>query len=299
METPLGYHRDAAQTGRMDPEILRGVADGVVTARLAPHKARALNSYAFRGQLDRILPGVYGSPGSRDTTAGRLRAVKAYGDDLALVRRSAAALTFWPEIDQGPALELACRRAIKPGYGLTVEERLIPVELLTRHDGVLCTVPELTVLDLIPDLGNEPIQLALRRDACSLTQMKRALALTPRRRGNKLRRDLLEQSADSPWSELELSAHKALRDAGITGWRSNLPVFTGGRKHFVDVGFRELMIALEFDGYAYHSSYESFHADRARDLALMGAGWLVAHFTEKSLPTLVETTRRLLALRTR
>lgn len=281
----------------MDPEIIRGVADGVVTARLAPHKARALNSSAFRGQLERLLPGVYGSLGAGATTTGRLRAVKAYGDDMALVRRSAAALTFWPEIEQKPTLELACRRAIRPGYGLEVEERLIPKQLLTRRDGVLCTVPALTVLDLIPDLGAEPIQQALRRKACTLKQMRQALSLTPRRRGNRLRRDLLEQSADSPWSALELSAHAALRDAGITGWRSNLPVFIGGRKYYVDAGFRERKIALEFDGYAFHSSPEAFHADRARDLALMTAGWLVAHFTEKSLPSLVETTRGLLQLR--
>ncbi|MHA6524694.1 hypothetical protein [Tessaracoccus sp. G1721] len=281
----------------MDPEIIRGIADGVVTARLLPHKARALNARAFRGQLDRMLPGVYGSPGTAATTTGRLRAIKAYGDDLALVRRHAAAHTFWPEIEQKETLELACRRAINPGYGLEVEERLIPIELLTRRDGVLCTVPELTVLDLIPELGAEPIQQALRRNACTLKQMRRALALTPRRRGNKLRRDLLDQSSDSPWSALELSAHAALRDAGITGWRSNLPVFASGHKFYVDAGFREQKIALEFDGYAYHSSPESFHADRARDLTLMKAGWLVAHFTEKSLPSLVETTLGLLALR--
>ncbi|MBB1515719.1 hypothetical protein H5398_06990 [Tessaracoccus sp. MC1679] len=281
----------------MDPDVMRSLSDGVVTARLAPRKARALNSYAFRGQLERLLPGVYGRPGAGETTEGRLRAIKAYGDDMVVVGRSAAALTFWPEIEQEGSLEVACARAITPGYGLRMEQRLIPVDLLTRRDGVLCTVPALTVLDLIPDLEAEPIQEALRRRACTLKQMKHALSLTPHRRGNKLRRDLLAQSADSPWSPLELSAHAALRGAGITGWRSNLPVFVGGRKYYVDAGFREKKIALEFDGYAFHSSQDAFHADRLRDIALIKAGWLVVHFTEKSLPTLVETTLSLIALR--
>ena len=178
-----------------------------------------------------------------------------------------------------------------------MEQRLIPVQLLTRREGVLCTVPELTVLDLIPELGADAIQEALRRSACTLAQMKHALSLTPRRRGNKLRRELLAQSADSPWSALELSAHQVLREAGITGWRSNLRVVVGGRTYYVDAGFREQKIALEFDGYAFHSSQEAFHADRVRDIALIKAGWIVAHFTEKSLPTLVDTTLSLLALR--
>lgn len=282
----------------MDPDVMRSLSDGVVTARLAPRKARALNSYAFRGQLERLLPGVYGRPGAGETTEGRLRAIKAYGDDMVVVGRSAAALTFWPEIEQEGSLEVACARAITPGYGLRMEQRLIPVQLLTRREGVLCTVPALTVLDLIPDLGADAIQEALRRSACTLAQMKHALSLTPRRRGNKLRRELLAQSADSPWSALELSAHRALREAGITGWRSNLRVVVGKRKYYVDAGFREQKIALEFDGYAFHSSPEAFHADRVRDIALIKAGWIVAHFTEKSLPTLVESTLSLLALRT-
>ena len=88
------------QTWGVDPDVMRSLSDGVVTARLAPRKARALNSYAFRGQLERLLPGVYGRPGAGETTEGRLRAIKAYGDDMVVVGRSAAALTFWPEIEQ-------------------------------------------------------------------------------------------------------------------------------------------------------------------------------------------------------
>jgi hypothetical protein len=186
----------------MDPEIAAAVRDGVVTAKLTPRKARALNAYACRGQLERVLPGVYGLPGAASSIHTRLQAVRAYGDDLTLVRRSAAALTFWPEVGDDDELHIACPRKLTPGYGLAVEQRLIPPELLTRREGVLCTVPELTVLDLIPELGGDVIQEALRRRACTLKQMRRALALTPRRRFNRLRRDLLDQSRDSPWSAL-------------------------------------------------------------------------------------------------
>ncbi|AQX14887.1 hypothetical protein BCR15_13585 [Tessaracoccus lapidicaptus] len=283
----------------MDPEIAAAVRDGVVTAKLTPRKARALNAYACRGQLERVLPGVYGLPGAASSIHTRLQAVRAYGDDLTLVRRSAAALTFWPEVGDDDELHIACPRKLTPGYGLAVEQRLIPPELLTRREGVLCTVPELTVLDLIPEFGGDVIQEALRRRACTLKQMRRALALTPRRRFNRLRRDLLDQSRDSPWSALELRAHAALREAGITGWISNLPVTACGRRHYVDAGFRKEMVALEIDGYEFHGSRESFHRDRARDIDLMRAGWLVAHFTEKTLPSLVDTTRALLAQRGR
>ncbi len=59
------------------------------------------------GQLERLLPGVYGKVGAGETLDGKLQAVRAYGDDLVVTRHHAAALTWWPEVE--------CPSSARPG----------------------------------------------------------------------------------------------------------------------------------------------------------------------------------------
>jgi len=65
------------------------------------------------------------------------------------------------------------------------------------------------------------------------------------------------------------------RDAGITGWHANYPVL-GYR---VDVGFPVQRVAVEIDGWAWHSDSERFRQDRQRQNAMVNAGWRVLRFT--------------------
>ena len=47
----------------------------------------------------------------------------------------------------------------------------------------------------------------------------------------------------------------------------------------LDFAYPELRIAIEVDGYEFHSRYERFEDDRVRANALELAGWLVLRFT--------------------
>jgi very-short-patch-repair endonuclease len=40
---------------------------------------------------------------------------------------------------------------------------------------------------------------------------------------------------------------------------------------------------VEVDGWAYHRTRRAFDGDRARDRALLRAGWRVARFTDRQL----------------
>lgn len=283
----------------MDPLIFEATRDGVMAARSSRWKARALNSCAFRGQLDRVLPGVYARPGAADSIEGKLLAIRAYGDDIVITRHYAAALTWWPELECPAEWMLACPRLISPGFGLDVEQRLITPQLLTRHHGALITVPELTVLDLIPAMGEEPAFEALRRRAITVPRLQKALKLTPKRRGNNLRREVLTELVDAPWSHLEREAHRYLRRARITGWKANFPVSIGGNTYFVDAAFEREKLGIEFDGFEYHSSRDAFEHDRYKDLELAGAGWLMVRFTAETVGELGRTVPELLAARRR
>lgn len=284
----------------MRPEVHHAIADdAVVAARRDPGLARSLNSYAYRGQLERLLPGVYGKPGLTDTVEGQLAAARAYGDDLVLTRRSAAALTWWPELVQAAGMELACPRPISPGYGFSCEQRLIPWELLTRVDGMLCTTPELTVLDLMPDFGLHAVTEALRRGAVTPGKLERALALTPHRRGNQLRRKLVADVVAAPWSFLETEVHAMLRDAGIHGWVANRKVVVDGVTYFIDVAFDAEMVAIEMDGFETHGRWEAFHHDREKWVALATAGWQTLAYTAQTKDTLLDTLPKVLTQRRR
>ena len=82
---------------------------------------------------------------------------------------------------------------------------------------------------------------------------------------------------------------KLLRDAGIRGWKTNYPV--GGYK--VDVGFPVEKVAIEVDGWAFHSDGEAFQIDRERQNAIALLGWQVLRFTWLDL---TEYPERVLAI---
>lgn len=283
----------------MHPEIFRRTDDGVMSARSSPWQARSLNSYVHRGKLERVLPGVYAQPGRGETVDGKLQALRAYGDDLVITRHRAASLTWWPELECPDEWLIACPRLIAPGYGFQVEQRLIPPELLTRHHGVLMTAPELTALDLLPDLGAEAAYTVLRSGAATVKQLQRAMALTPKRRGNAVRREILKSLVDAPWSHLEKDAHRRMRDAGLVGWLSNYCVATPSRRYFIDAAFVKEKLGVEFDGFAFHSSRDAFERDRAKDRDLAQLGWQMVHFTTETIADVVHTVRSLLAIRRR
>lgn len=283
----------------MNPRLHALLRDGVVAARHHLELARALNACACRGEVVRLLPGVYALPANL-TLETQLAAIRDYGThQLVITRRSAAALTWWPELGLPRKLEVAGPNEITLETSFTFEQRHIRAELLVRRSGVAFTTPELTVLDLVPELGARVIDEALRRRAITLPRLRRALQLTPNRRGNRLRRELIADSRDEPWSELEREAHRLLRAAGVTGWKSNHAVDIEGQRFYLDIAIPELRLAIELDGEQHHGTQDAFHRDRGRDRALARAGWLVLRFTAQSLDELVETTLEVAATRRR
>jgi very-short-patch-repair endonuclease len=47
----------------------------------------------------------------------------------------------------------------------------------------------------------------------------------------------------------------------------------------IDLAFVDLRIAIEVDGFAYHSDRSRFQRDRSRQNLLVGLGWTVLRFT--------------------
>lgn len=243
--------------------------------------AGTLDRWLRTGRLRAIHHGVYCHPEHITDVDVRIHAAAAWaGPPCVVTGLSAARLTFWPSsvpADITLAQPTTCRRA-QPG--IQFERRSVPPELMIRRGSVAVTHPCLTAVDLAAgDKGAAAIDEALRTRAATLAQMWEALRLTPNRRGNERRRQLLEDSSDEPWSEAEREAHRLLRRAGINGWVANARV----GDYYVDILFRRERLVLEIDGWEAHGTRQAFEHDRKRRNRLQLAGYTVLNFTWRQL----------------
>ena len=68
-----------------------------------------------------------------------------------------------------------------------------------------------------------------------------------------------------------------------------------GRTYFVDLAYPEQRLAIEVDGYAFHSDRTTFDRDRRRQNDLVNAGWIVLRFTSRSTDAeILDSVRRAL-----
>lgn len=247
-----------------------------------------------RGLLVPVLPGVYLRADVATDPLWLARAAVAWRSGVVIGGEFAARLTFWRELEV-TAIDVAARTTlVRPGYRFS--ERTIPSSLIAPYGYFQITVPALTAIDLALTHDAETIDRALRSRLVRIDDLYAALAATPSREGNRHRRTLLLDSRTEPWSAAERLAHAVLTDAGITGWVANKPLRLDGQKYWLDMAFPELKLALEIDGYEFHSGREVFETDRERHNSLALAGWTVLHFTWRQLDRqpdyVIETVRR-------
>lgn len=115
---------------------------------------------------------------------------------------------------------------------------------------------------------------ALQREV-ELRELWRSHLRNKGRHGSPASRRLLRAASDGARSEAERLFVKLLRQASITGWRANYPI--AGFK--VDVAFPEQKVAVEVDGWAFHSDADVFVNDRNRQNVIALRGWKVLRFT--------------------
>jgi very-short-patch-repair endonuclease len=253
-------------------------ATGLISRQQHPELATALAWMKRSGQLHSILPGVYCDPAAADDAATRIRAVPLWCADAVLTGHAAARVSFWPGISLDD-IELAADGRTTKAAGYRITRRLVPPDLVEDRHGLRYTTPALTALDLADTVGGDGIDTALRMRAATLTQMHEAMHLSRSRSGNALRRQLLLDSRNEPWSAGERLLHRLLRRAGLTGWRANVAVPAVGSVYYIDVAFDAEMVAIEVDGRLHENDPGIFESDRWRQNHLVLRGWHVLRFT--------------------
>lgn len=275
--------------------------DPVLLARDHRGLRDAVSRATEAGRLSRLLPGVYVDAGRAAELPVRASALARWDPSAVICGRAAAALTYWRELRVG-RIEVASpvRHSPQRGFGFT--ERRVPPDLVQEVDGVRCTTPSLTAMELATSEFTDPIDVALRKRVASLDSLREAIDLTPHRRGHADRRLVLLDSRDAPWSAAERLAHRIYRAAGITGWVTNLEtVVPDAGTYFLDIAFRRERLVSEIDGRLHETDVDVFETDRLRQNALVLRGWMVLRFTWYQLDRwpmyVIATTKEALAKR--
>lgn len=174
------------------------------------------------------------------------------------------------------------RRRLTWPAGVRVHRVALDPAAVVRHLGLEVTTRAETVLDCMGFLPRGQARTladrALQQGWITRDDVDRRLET--RRWGNRQIRWLLTHIADGAAAESERRLHRILRQAGITGWVANLPITAvTGQRFEIDVAFPAVKLAIEIDGYAYHSNDARFQGDRTRQNALIASGWRVLRFT--------------------
>jgi very-short-patch-repair endonuclease len=222
--------------------------------------------------------GVYLANDRPFTDAARVRAaVWSYGQRAAGSGLAAAwwhgATRFAPDI-----VEVTVPRNSngRRHPGSRVRRRDLAPEDVVERNGLQVTALALTIVEAAVRRrgGAQLMDSALQRHI-ELRELWRAHLRNKGRHGSPAARRLLQAASDGARSEAERLLVKLLRQAGITGWKTNYPV--GGYK--VDVGFPKQKVAIETDGFAFHSDATDFQIDRERQNNIALLGWQVLRFT--------------------
>ncbi len=241
-----------------------------------------------RGMWEQPHPGVYRLTGAPNSwRASLMAACLAWGPGTVASHRAAAAL--WEFTGFPPRrIELSIpRKRERPLPHLVHRPVALPATDVTTLDSIPVTTPERTLLDLAGVASSERVEEALddalRRRLVSvprLTQLLRRSAV-PGRPGVAAFRSLLEQQTSVvPESVFERRLMRALKRAKCPQPVPQHEVRSNGRLIArVDLAYPSKQLAIEAEGFEWHSIRSDVERDARRQSALAAQGWRVIRLT--------------------
>ncbi len=251
----------------------------------------AVSRALSRGQLQPVARGVYrtaGAPFSR--RAAHHAAIALLGDSAVLSRWTAAELLGVADPRPGPVHVAIPEHHRRPrGVDRLVRVHRVSHEIdRTTIDGLPVATAARTLLDLAPLTSiaslTELVAAATRVGATSLAELREVVRHHPWARARRRLiavLDLLGDDGDRNRSNVEALALHAIVAAGLP--RPAVAHLVRDREgRFlaeVDLAYPEVRIAIEIDGFRWHSSPARKLADEQRQNRLALAGWTVLRFS--------------------
>jgi hypothetical protein len=228
-----------------------------------------------------IFPDVYApkatAPSLRRNTVG---AWLWSGRNGVIAGRAAAALHGDTWVDATTPIEMIWRSG-RPPLGIVARNERIEADEIVDMDGMLVTSPARTALDLA---RHSPRDMAVRHlDAlirATGVTTRDALSLAgryPRARG--LRRSEVALSLADPGAQSprETWLRLLLIDAGLPAPRTQIRVSDGFNEAFIDMGYDEPKVGLDYDGQHHSADREQYVHDIGRAELIDRQGWINIH----------------------
>jgi very-short-patch-repair endonuclease len=202
-----------------------------------------------------------------------------------------AAAELWGLIQPAGYVEVSVTAARAPrAQPPAIVHRIkdLPTSVTVEREGLQITDPTRTVIDLGLVLPHWSVRDALSRgltmklfSIAQVEQLRDALGRKGRN-GTGVVRELLEERMLGAGEEslLERRLHDLIRDYDLQAPVVQHELWHAGRLVArLDAAYPERKLAIEIDGFAYHSSPDAFQRDRTRQNRLVALGWTVLRFT--------------------
>jgi very-short-patch-repair endonuclease len=243
--------------------------------------AGTITRASLRWNFRAIFPDVYVPKDVEPTLAVRTRGAWLWSRRRGVITgRAAAALHGARWVDDATAIELLWANNHCPDGIVTRRERIAPGEI-TWIDGMPVATPARTGLDLGRYLPRN-IAVAHLDALASATGVtaEEILDLTYRykgRHGVRLCREAAELVDAGAQSPQETRLRLLLIDRGFPPPQTQIPVIDqyGFEFAYVDMGWKDLRIAVEYDGDHHRTDTDQYRWDARRLRKLADAGWIV------------------------
>ncbi len=258
--------------------IARGLSERMIDRRIE------------RGWLHIVHPGAYAVGRRGLSREGRwMAAVLAGGRGAVLSHRSAAELWRLLPPLAGPA-DVTIRRWRRRTRNIIWHCSVLPSDEVTSLGPIPVTTVARTLLDLAavakPHVLEEAMREAEHRRLADSPSLADLLERYPGRRGaGRVKAVLATGVADLGVTreELERRFLRFLDRYRLPRPRLNYPIQLPGRLVIADCAWPERRLIAELDGRAFHDNARAFESDRARDRALLVAGWRTVRITWRQL----------------
>lgn len=243
--------------------------------------AGTITRASLRWNYRAIFPDIYVPKDVEPTLAVRARGAWLWSRRRGVITgRAAAALHGARWVDDATEIELLWANNHCPEGIITRRERIAPDEIIWI-DGMPVATPARTGLDLGRYLPRN-IAVAHLDALASATKLTSddILELTYRykgRHGVRLCREAVELMDAGAQSPQETRLRLLLIDRGFPPPRTQIPVADqyGFEFAYLDMGWEDLLIAVEYDGDHHRTDTDQYRWDARRLRKLADAGWIV------------------------
>ncbi|WP_428343305.1 hypothetical protein [Mycobacterium sp.] len=250
-----------------------------------------MNRHRLRTQHRLVVPGVYLPNNIPTSLDRRIAAAWLWTRREGVISGVAAAALHGAKwIDEDVTVELIHRNNRPPRGVRTRRDTLLEGEVMTVA-GMLATTPERTAFDI----GRlQPCRRAIAHlDALSrATVLKRdsVANIASRHPGSRGLRnldmvlELLDPGAQSP---RETYLRLLLIEGGFPRPQTQIMVITEHGTYYLDMGWRDYMVAVEYDGEHHRSDLSQYRKDIRRLETLQRMGWIVIRVVAGDRPAAI------------